>query len=145
MLKKNSNKSGFTLVELVIVITILGILAAVAIPKVMSLRDDAMKVSKESVVGAIRSALSIYRLEKESTLDNDGWPDYPETLDSANNAAASDSNKLFTNILEPCGQVTDGKWSKTDNVYVYTRGDGTTASSYIYTPGAGHGTFDTTP
>jgi prepilin-type N-terminal cleavage/methylation domain-containing protein len=54
------NKKGFTLIELVMVIVIIGILAAIAIPRFMDLRREAAKASCQATGGAIRGALSTY-------------------------------------------------------------------------------------
>lgn len=53
-------KKAFTMIELIIVIVILGILASVAIPKFVNLKDDAEKAAIEGLVGAIRSAKNVF-------------------------------------------------------------------------------------
>ena len=58
----NLNKNaGFTLIELVIVIVILGILSVVAAPKAIKLKSDANRAVIKGAVGSVESAISLFK------------------------------------------------------------------------------------
>ena len=73
-MKLFSKKSlkGFTLIELMIVVAIIGILAAVAIPKFADLVTKSKEASTKGSLGSVRSALSIYYGDLEGV--------YPDNL-----------------------------------------------------------------
>ena len=55
----NMKQAGFTLIELVMVIVILGILAAIAVPKFVDLQSDARTAATQGVAGAVGSAFAV--------------------------------------------------------------------------------------
>jgi MSHA pilin protein MshA len=59
MKNRLNSEKGFTLIELVMVIVILGILAATAIPKFVDLKDDARSAVISGVTGALQGALTM--------------------------------------------------------------------------------------
>ena len=58
---KVSRQGGFTLIELVVVITILGILAAFAVPKFIALDSQARIATIDGLAGSVRSAAALAR------------------------------------------------------------------------------------
>ncbi len=58
-MKKQSNRRGFTLIELVIILIILGIVGAVAIPKYINMREEAARATARAILGALRGANSV--------------------------------------------------------------------------------------
>ncbi len=67
------NRSGFTLIELMLVVALLGVLASIAIPKATNLIGRAQDARTKGNLGTIRSALAIYYV------DMSGWyPAFPE-------------------------------------------------------------------
>ena len=58
-MKRSFRQGGFTLIELVVVITILGILAAFAIPRFVSLESQARTASRDAMLGSLRSGAAL--------------------------------------------------------------------------------------
>ncbi|MFO1328152.1 MAG: type II secretion system protein [Rubrivivax sp.] len=54
-----SRQAGFTMIELIVVIVILGVLAATALPKFVDMRSDAQQAAVEGVAGAAASAMNV--------------------------------------------------------------------------------------
>ena len=66
-MKFNSAKnSGFTLIEVIVVLVILGILASIVVPNVISRTDQAQIVKAKQDIRALESALQMYRVDNFS-------------------------------------------------------------------------------
>jgi MSHA pilin protein MshA len=90
-----NNQKGFTLVELVVVIVILGILSAVAVPKFVDMKSDAKISAAEGVYGAAQSAAALNHAAV--ILEKDGY----EVIDSAADLVDAMDGGL------PSGWITD--------------------------------------
>lgn len=67
---------GFTLIEIMVVLVIIGVMAALIVPRVLGRADDARKVAARSDISAIMSALKLYNL------DNMRYPTNQQGLDA---------------------------------------------------------------
>ena len=76
--KNLRNQKGFSLIELVIIIVILGILAAVAIPKYQDITSEAKESSARAALGGLRSGIMIFYANKAVTTGTATWPTLAE-------------------------------------------------------------------
>lgn len=65
-----TRQSGFTLIELVMVIVLIGVLAAIAVPKFVDLSGDAKQAAVDGVAGALSSAAAINYASRKANVAN---------------------------------------------------------------------------
>jgi general secretion pathway protein G len=97
-IRKNVKK-GFTLVEILIVVIILGILAAIVIPQFTNASEDARKSSLTSQLQTIRSQVELYKLQHR-----DEYPTADGTLESAWNWAKMTARTTEEGTISLTGQ-----------------------------------------
>ncbi len=116
------DKKGFTLIELIIIIIILGILAAVAIPKYMDMSENAKKAVAESVLGSLRGAETItfanYLLGNTTTYNltsiiaNVQVDGALVTASGTTGGIITVGSKTYTFTYTPAGSSTPGQFTK---------------------------------
>lgn len=103
-------RKAFTMVELVFVIVVIGILSAIAIPKLAATRDDAVIVNGRNTIASARSALSTMR--QKNILKG--------TFTDINASTVGDN---FSGLLEyqvkSCTTSQCGGWSTAGSVFTF--------------------------
>ncbi len=64
-MKLKSQHDGFTLLEVMVVVVILGILAALVVPKIISRPDEARIIAVKQDIASLQQALKLYRLDSQ--------------------------------------------------------------------------------
>tara|TARA_B000000532_G_C18663393_1_gene317800 strand:+ start:127 stop:579 length:453 start_codon:yes stop_codon:yes gene_type:complete len=106
-MKKLKNQNGFTLIELIMVMIILGVLSAVAIPRYLETIQKAEEAAEDAVISNISVALENYGVHKLIDSGRAIWPDNPFD-------ALKDKPQTYT---------TDGTNADTDNEWTFVDGD----------------------
>jgi general secretion pathway protein G len=95
---------GFTLIELMVVIMILGVLAALVVPRVMSRPDEARVVAAKQDIAQIMQALKLYRL------DNSRYPSTEQGLQAL--AVRPTSGPIPNNWKSYLDKVPNDPWGR---------------------------------
>ena len=112
---KKYNKNGFTLIELIMVMIILGILSAVAIPRYLETIQKSEISSEDAVIDRICVALENYAQHKMLTEGRRYWPDNP--FDAL--------------VTKPQTYTLDGTPCDTDNEWTFVEEASDTYTGYI--------------
>ena len=143
-MKKNTYKvQGFTLIELVIVIILLGLLAAAALPRLLNATDEAEIAALEGVAGGFSTGVAIAHGQwaadgntpgaptsaaqkvainldgKIFYMNEYGWPANINTNDeaAANSQTADECKQVFDNILQSSPSSTTDSSNRSNNRY----------------------------
>lgn len=113
---KAKRQDGFTIIELVVVILLLGILAATALPRFMDVTDEAHDAVVEGVVGGLNTGAALFRATwvatGQSTTDTINYPDdngilYANTsgypIGDADTMDANSCAEIYTGLLQAGG------------------------------------------
>lgn len=110
-LRKKKNKKGFTLIELIIVIALLGVIAAIAVPRYGNVLENAKKDSDDVTAEMVQKAAELYYFQNPTTgaitLQNLFDNDY---IDSSSISPQSDHYKDDTLTITNTGGAVTVTW-----------------------------------
>ena len=113
---KNLFNEGFTLIELVIIMVVLGILAAVAVPRMGNTIASSEEAAENTVLASLRTAVEVYAMDQVVNNSNKSYPYNP--FDELDKLPQGYTNNGYLDA--------DGEWIFTsDNYIAHQRNDNT--------------------
>lgn len=127
-MKKFGSKSGFTLVELIVVIAILGILAGIAVPAYSGYIKKANEAADYAQLDAIKTAVSFASVDKQLKTSNEYKDITSITVSQSGTGAASvtvapDAAKVETTDIENYYKISEFKFKSDNTKAVWTATD----------------------
>ena len=112
-MKKTTSHNGFTLIELIIVMVILGIMAAIAVPRYLDSIENAEASAEDAVISAIEAGLKQYANNSLLTSGRSEWPDNPfDALSEKPVGYKTITNADGTTVPANVGNANeDGEWT----------------------------------
>ena len=137
------NNKGFTLIELIMVTIILGILAAVAIPRYTTSVSAAEAAAEDAVISGIRAGLENYATEQLMSNGRRSWPanpfdalaTKPESYSTDDSDADSDGEWTFHRDNATSGHITHQRNDNTRYKWAYSQGTATGDNADVGTLG----------
>lgn len=144
-------ESGFTLVELLIVVIILGVLAAIVIPQFSNAAEESKEASVASALRTVRACIERYKLQHNETWPQDDFVDQLIAGTDINGDPGTDYGPYFRDPfpLNPINQRSDVKIKNNmpagpegDDGWIYAKNSGDFRANVAGTAPSGTDWFD---
>ena len=129
-MKKTTSRNGFTLIELIIVMVILGIMAAVAVPRYLDSIANAEESAEDAVISAIRNGLKQYANNALVDGGRATWPtnpfdalsEKPAGYTEDGDVADTDGEWTFVYFMDGVGMITHQRADNSRYTWEYDAG-----------------------